>query len=231
MYALLVSGDPTTIELLTDALQQLATSTQVCTDVPTALRLLSKRKFEAVVVDLQLGEETQTVLERTRLSPSNRTTVTFAVVGNQGETEIAFAAGSNFVLDRPLSPTSIGRTLNAAYGLIIRERRRYFRCPVTIPTAIRAGDMGQVQCQAVNISEGGMAVTTSVPLKPGAQVGVQFTLPGQATEFIADSEVCWYDEKGRDLRAAPEVRAARLALPQTGGNLAGVRHRQISKGQ
>jgi len=198
VYALLVSADLTTIGLLADALQQLATSTMVCKDVPTALRLLNKRKFEAVVVDLQLGEETRTILERTRLSPSNRTTVTFAVVGNQGETEAAFAAGSNFVLDRPLSATSIGRTLKAAYGLIIRERRRYFRCPVTIPATIRGeGTEGQVQCESVNISEGGMALTTSIPLRPGAQVGVQFTLPGRATELFAESEICWYDEKGR----------------------------------
>lgn len=199
VYALLVSGDPTTVELLTDALQQLATSTQICTDVPTALRLLNKRKFEAIVVDLQLGKATAEVLERTRLSPSNRTTVTFAVVGTRQEAEMAFTAGSNFVLNRPLSATSIGRTLKAAYGLIVRERRRYFRCPVAIPASIRGSDLveEQVRCQAVNISEGGMSVTTSVPLKPGAQVGVQFTLPGQATEFIAESEVCWYDEKGR----------------------------------
>jgi CheY-like chemotaxis protein len=198
VYALLVSSDPTTIDFLTDALQQLATSTMVCTDVPTALRLLNRRKFEAIVVDLQLGEEAKAVLERTRVSPSNRTTVTFAVVSNKEEMETAFAAGSNFVLERPLAATSIGRTLNAAYGLIIRERRRYFRCPVAISAAIRSGDrVGAVQCEAVNISEGGMAVTTSVPLKPGAQVGVQFTLPGQATEFVAESEICWYDEKGR----------------------------------
>ena len=197
VYALLISSDPTTTEQLTESLQQLATSTEVCIDIPSALQKLDRRKFEAIVVDLALGEQTRAVLERVRLSPSNRTTVTFAITGSKEEARMAFEAGSNFVLERPLSNDSISRTLKAAYGLIVRERRRYFRCPVTIPAAIRRNNMEEVHCQAVNISEGGMAITTSVPLKPGAQVGVDFTLPGQATGITAESEICWYTEAGR----------------------------------
>jgi CheY-like chemotaxis protein len=197
VYALLLSGNPTIIRQLTESLQQLATSTLVCSDVPSALRVLDTRKFEAIVVDLELGEQTRAVLERVRLSPSNRTTVTFAITGSKEEMQMAFDAGSNFVLERPLSVASISRTLKAAYGLIMRERRRYFRCPVTIPAAMRGENMGEVACQAVNISEGGMAISTPVPLKPGAHVGVEFTLPGAAAGFTAKSEICWYNEAGR----------------------------------
>src|SRR5207253_1531282 len=113
------------------------------------------------------------------------------------QSAMAFAAGSNFVLERPLSAISVGRTLKAAYGLIIRERLRYFRCPISIPAAIRDQEAGEIRCQAVNISEGGMAVISSVPLKPGMQVTLQFAIPGQGSQFAAESEICWCDEKGR----------------------------------
>jgi len=40
-------------------------------------------------------------------------------------------------LEGPLSPSSVRRTLKAAYGLIVRERLRYFRGAISIPAAIR----------------------------------------------------------------------------------------------
>ena len=197
VQALLVSNDPQTIEQLSKSLQELAAATEVCTDVPSAIRLVNTRKFETVVVDLKLGEQSKTILERVRLSPSNHTTVAFAITDSTQESALAFEAGSNFVLERPLSPTSVGRTLKAAYGLIVRERLRYFRCPTSIPVVIRKEDGPEIHCQAVNISQGGMAMLTSAPLKPGTQVGVQFTIPGQGSQFSAQSEICWCDEKGR----------------------------------
>jgi hypothetical protein len=49
-------------------------------------------------------------------------------------------------------------------------------------------------------------------LKPGGQVKVVFTLPGQVDFFTFDSEVCWYDDKGRaglrSLNIPPEQHSA-----------------------
>src|SRR5580692_2382302 len=157
---LLVSNDAATIEQLGESMRQLAMSPEICPDVHTALGLLDQRKFEAIMIDLQIGGEASAVLDKVRLSPSNRTAVIFTISGNDAETASAFKAGSNFVLSRPLSLTSIDRSLKVAYGLIVRERRRYFRCPVEIPAKIRRPDMAEVRGQTLNISEGGIAITT-----------------------------------------------------------------------
>ncbi len=77
--ALLVSDDPLTIKQISEPLRELAASTEVCTDIPSAIRLVNTRKFETVVVDLKLGEPSKAILERVRLSPSNHTTVAFAI--------------------------------------------------------------------------------------------------------------------------------------------------------
>jgi acyl-CoA-binding protein len=95
---------------------------------------------------------------------------------------------------RPLSPASIDRSLKVAYGLIVRERRRYFRCPVEILAAIHRPGMLAVHGRTLNISEGGLAINTSLSLKPGAPVKLQFTLPDHATQFETEATVCWAKE-------------------------------------
>jgi len=189
--ALLVSADPVTIRQFSHALQELSISPDVCQEVPAAVGLLNRRKFDAVIVDLQLGEQSGLVLDEVRLSPSNRTSVTFAISGGDAE-GLPFSKRSEFVFERPLSATSIRNTLKPAYGMILRERRRYFRCPISIPVVIQRRALWEVRCHSVNISEGGMALSTFVPLGPGEEVQVQFTLPDHKMPFVVESKVCWW---------------------------------------
>ena len=188
--ALLASADPVTIQQFSHALQELSILPNVCRDVSTAIDLLNCRKFEAVIVDLRLGELSGLILDEVRLSPSNRTAVTFAISSGDAECT-AFRKRSEFVFERPLSAKSIRGTLKPAFGLILRERRRYFRCPLSISVSIRRRTMPLVRCDTVNISEGGMAVRTFVPLSAGEDVQVQFNLPDHKGPFLAESKICW----------------------------------------
>ncbi len=190
--ALLVSADPVTIQQFSHALQELSISPDVCQEVPASIHLLNRRKFDAVIVDLQLGGRSGLILDEVRLSPSNRTAVTFAISGRDAEATAEFRKRSSFVFERPLSTQSIRGTLKPAYGLILRERRRYFRYPVAIPVTILRRSLPEVRCYSVNISEGGMAVSTFVPLSAGEDVRVQFTLPDHKVPFLAESTICWW---------------------------------------
>jgi ActR/RegA family two-component response regulator len=192
--ALLISNDAATIQQLSESMLQLAISPEVCVEVPTALVLLNRRKFDAVVVDFQIRGQANAVLEQVRRSPSNRTAVIFTVSNSDAESVDALKAGSNFVLRRPLSLTSIGQSLKVAYGMILRERRRYFRCPVKIPAAIFRAGMPTIHGQTVNISESGMAIGTSASLRPGVKVQVHFTLPGHESRFVVGAAIRWCKE-------------------------------------
>jgi ActR/RegA family two-component response regulator len=189
--ALLVSNDAITIRQLRESMQQFDMSPEVCSEVPAALVLLNQRKFEAVVVDLLLGGEANEILDKVRRSPSNRTAVIFTVSQSDAETAIAFRAGTNFVLRRPLSSASIGRSLKVAYGLILRERRRYFRCPIEMPVAICRPGMPEIHGQTLNISENGIAIATSIELQPGVKVQVHFALPENESRFVVGATICW----------------------------------------
>src|ERR1700693_2033018 len=108
--ALLVSADPVTIQQCSHSLKEFSISPDVCQEEAAAVHLLNRRKFDAVIVDLQLGEPSGAILDAVRLSPSNRTAVTFAISGSDAE-GTALRKRSEFVFERPLSPQSIRSTL------------------------------------------------------------------------------------------------------------------------
>jgi hypothetical protein len=117
--------------------------------------------------------------------------VTFGIGDNGAAGTAAFRKKSQFVFERPLSAESIHKTLRPAYGLILRERRRYFRYPVSIPIIIQRESKPDLRCNSVNISAGGMALTTHVPLVPGEKVRVWFTLPDHEAPVLAESTIRW----------------------------------------
>lgn len=188
--ALLLSQDATTVDLISRALRQLSISPDVFNDRTTAVRVLDRRKCDAVIVDLQFGDDSGILLDQVRRSTSNRRAVTFAITSGDDANQIA-SRHANFAFNRPLSERSICSTLRAAYGLILRERRRYFRYPVSMPVVLHRQVMPDVYCYALNISEGGMALSTIVSFNPGEEVRVEFTLPETKTLFIAGSTICW----------------------------------------
>jgi len=58
----------------------------------------------------------------------------------------------------------INLSFKAAYGLIVREKRRYFRCPVEVPVAILRTALPAVHGSTVNVSEGGMSIAANASL-------------------------------------------------------------------
>ncbi len=191
--ALLISKDTVAIRELSDGMQQFAIAPELCEDVSLAVRLLNRKRFEAVIIDLA-DEPTDEILQRIRHSPSNSTAVTF-VLSDSGRSA-AFPIQPNFVMQKPLSAGVVGRTLKAAFGLIVRERRRSFRCPVTAHATVY-NNGAQCACNLVNVSEGGLALSEMPALAPGSQVKVRFALPGHTVCVNLEAEICWYDQNGR----------------------------------
>ena len=187
--ALLVSDDSMNIHQLSRALGEVSIRPDLCREVPEALRLLHTRKFDAVIVDSHLGAQSASVLEEVRSSASNRTAVTFAI--DSIGMDSSMRKLSSFVFDGPISSDSVRRTLRAGYGMILRERRRYFRCPTCISVLILKRPTCEVRCHSINISEGGLALNTSVSFKPGELVQLRFALPGRQDPWTMEGTVCW----------------------------------------
>jgi hypothetical protein len=193
--ALVLCKDAPTRELIINSLQPLAIRPAICEEVFSAVRLLATNKFEAIIVDLLLGEEALLIMEQLRFSRTNRTAVTFAITGGAGLSERP-RLDSTFVLQRPLTAEVINQTLRAAYGLVVRERRRYFRCPIAVPAFIKANQPLEFLCQTVNVSEGGIAISTRTMPHSTLPSAVRFSLPERSGQFFAQTKVCWRGQQG-----------------------------------
>jgi len=195
--ALVVSEDAIATRQLAEAMQELALSVEVCVKVPDALDRLNHSKLEVAVIDFSLGNQATLLLQHLRSSASNRTAITFALTRSSAETAFALKAGSSFALERPLTFDSVRHTLQAAYGLIVRERRRYFRHPISVPAAARRRGESEVFGKTVNVSERGMAFLGSTPLAPGTEVTMQFTVTDPLLAMTVECKVCWTNDKGQ----------------------------------
>jgi len=83
---LLVSPSSLTMYQLAKSAHRFAMSVEVCTNARTALDLVNRQKFDAVTVDLALGQPATAILQEMHLPASrNRTAVAFAISGNKDE--------------------------------------------------------------------------------------------------------------------------------------------------
>jgi len=194
-HALLVSNEWPDGGQVTRALQQFAFTVDICQSLESAARLVSIRKFQAIIVDEGANEQMSILLDIIRSSPSNRAAVTFAIVGADKRSGSKICP--NFLLHRPLTDALLASTLKAAMGSIIRDYRRYFRCPLKVPATIQTGGGPSIVCELMNISEGGVALSNCAPLQLGVSVTVRFELPDTVGEFQVDADVCWSDNRSR----------------------------------
>jgi CheY-like chemotaxis protein len=191
LNCLMASFDPTTIREVMGAAAELAISIQEWNGLPEFAATLDQKKFEAIIVDFGIGEDAvRKCIKLVRRSPSNQPAIVFALTNDNGEIASAFTAGANLTLKKPLARDSIISTFKLAYGSMIRERRRYFRCPLSAVASIEQGH-GPVHCRALNISEGGMAIVHEHEVQANRRTVVRFQLPGQPSECIAEAVVRW----------------------------------------
>jgi CheY-like chemotaxis protein len=178
-------------------MEPMAMHVEVCPDIGSATTKLCHRKFEALVVDFKDTAEGLELIQKPREMTSHKGAVVLAIVNRSDEISQAFRAGANFALLKPLLPAMLMRTLRASYPLMVQERRRYFRYAVRIPIHLWSPFRPEFVATSVNVSEGGMALASSLRLRVGEQLNLKLTLPGTESPTTICSEVSWTDNTGR----------------------------------
>jgi CheY-like chemotaxis protein len=196
LESLLLSRDAEVVRVLRPTLEKLSIEVEICQEAKKATEILIAEKFDAVIIDcddLRGGVE---VLQGVRGTPSNKNSVTFAVLnGKKTTTQEAFAMGVNFVLQKPISPLNASRCFNAALNFMVRERRRYYRQPVKMLVKVVVGEK-EIKATSTDISEGGMALLVHQALPKDGTPRLQFTLPDSMISMDIETEVAWADLKG-----------------------------------
>ena len=195
--SLLVSRDPQVIDVLRPTLAKLSVDVEVCRGARSGNEILSSEKFDAVIVDCDDLQGGLSVLESLRKGPSNKNSVTFAILNGSTTTRKAFELGANFVLQKPISPTNAMRCFGAALSFMAREQRRYFRHPIELPIMIVFAQGQELKAATTNIGEGGMAIQVMGNLPKTAVSKVIFTLPGASLATESKVDLAWADGSGR----------------------------------
>lgn len=197
LESLLLSRDAEVLRILRPTLEKLAIDVEICQEARKASEILISEKFDAVIVDCDDLQGGLAVLQGLRATPSNKNSVTFAILnGKKTTTQEAFGMGVNFVLQKPISALNASRCFNAALNFMARERRRYFRQPVRMLVKVILGEK-EFRATSTNISEGGIALTLKEALPKGATPRLQFTLPEINLAMDVETDVAWADMKGR----------------------------------
>jgi CheY-like chemotaxis protein len=197
LESLLVCRDAEVVRVLRPTLEKLSIEVEVSAAARSGAEVLSSAKFDAVIVDCDDLQGGVDVLRSLRQNASNKTSVSFAILNGKTTTQQAFEMGANFVLQKPITTAGTLRCFNTAMSFMIREKRRYFRCPVEVPVKVIFSQGDEMKATGTNLSEGGMAIHFEGTLAKKIIAKVQFTLPGTNVVMEPKSEVAWADGLGR----------------------------------
>jgi CheY-like chemotaxis protein len=192
LQALVLCSDEKIVRVLRRVLSDLEVAVQHCRNAETAIGHLTRKRFEAVIVDCEDAQTAAEVLKSLRLAPGNKRAVAVAIIGGQTGLRAAFEMGAHFVLYKPVSMERAKVSFRAAHSLMKRERRRNLRIPIQIPVRFGRGQTAMT----IDLSEGGLAV--QVPRKSiQGDLRLSFTIPDSDAVITADAQVAWESNTGQ----------------------------------
>jgi ActR/RegA family two-component response regulator len=189
LQALITSGEDALIRRLTLALDEIGVTVMAAPHTGAALPLLQKLRFEAVVVDFDL-EGGMDLIELVRQDERNQRALVLACVRSPESAREASRAGANFILSKPINWEIAKRTLRAAQSMIVRERRTNIREKVRTPARF-VHEERFVDAHVTDMSGSGLSLQTDTVLAVGAQLKIEFSLPGSARPVQCTSKVVW----------------------------------------
>jgi CheY-like chemotaxis protein len=192
LRSLVLCSDEKTTRVLRRVLSDLDIAVEECTDSDTAIRKLTRQRFEAVIVDCNDEDMAARVLASVRSAPCNKRSIAVAMIDSQKAVRSAFALGAHFVLYKPISAERARTSFRAAHALMKCERRRNVRVVMQIPVAL-VSEKGAGQKNAVtsDIGQGGISVQLSRRTRNAGPLRIRFTLPGTAHVVECAAEVAW----------------------------------------
>src|SRR5580698_3872183 len=197
LSSLLVCADAASEQVLRRVLEELNIKVELCPDAVRAAVRLAQERFDLIILDCKTPAGVAALLNESRTSRLNDSSLTVVVVAGQESIREMFSLGVNFVLYKPLSHERALSSLRAAQAVLYRDKRRKARAVVHTHATIDYAGGEQAKATLVNLAEDGMGVTFGKKLPPTCKVYFQFQLPGQMANVRLSGQVVWQDWNGR----------------------------------
>jgi DNA-binding response OmpR family regulator len=196
--ALLVSADPGSLVLIQRILEDNGVNVKVANSAAAASQLIKTTMFDLGIFDHDVPQAVNPCVAR---SEGSNPKMIFALLRGTNLKEIV-GKRVHFVLQKPFSADLFTRSLRAAYGTMLRERRTTFRHPVQITPAysVRLLESSNQKLQSskiVDLSQSGMCIQSLEILPEGAALKIDFQLPDSKELIHVTGTVRWTRASGR----------------------------------
>jgi DNA-binding response OmpR family regulator len=193
LSSMLVSRDWQEVSVLECILGGLHIGVDVESEPDRARIKLAKSKVDALIVDCDLGGTTNFLRNLQSYQPDS---VPLVIVSGSGGRKRLSKTGAAFVFEKPISVEQAVHTLSAARNQIMHGRLRYHRQHLDMPVTLLCGAKERIQCELLNLSQGGVGIQTDRPLN-AKKLQISFTLPKSGRKLKLQGEVAWADPHGR----------------------------------
>jgi len=196
LKSLLLCRDPLVLQTLERLLTEMGVEVEVCSEIEFGMEMFSHRRFDAVIVDMEMRGAGD-VMKSLRRTSHNRNMVTFALIDGRASLKTAFEMGANFVVHKPISPERAKLTMRAAHNLMRRDRRNLGRQNLQVIASLSFESGREVQAVVTDLSDTGMSVLMAEPPPGDRNVRLTLPLPGTRKTIEGWGELVWMDEQGR----------------------------------
>jgi DNA-binding response OmpR family regulator len=198
LSALLVSDDARVLALANKIFDEYGFEVSAVSTVRAATELIRSGSYDLGIYDNDIPG----VFELTGKKAGANPRVIFAMVGRPTGNDIA-GRRVHFIMQKPFNADFFLRSLKAAYGMMLREKRAAFRQDVSIP-AISAklfvdGDNQQslAGVTILNLSKTGLGMMAGRMLPLGSTVQLSFPMPETHELVNLAGTVIWACDNGR----------------------------------
>jgi CheY-like chemotaxis protein len=196
--ALLLSADPGSVAITQKILEKYGLTVKVVASAQSAEQLIKTTKFDLGVFDHDLPEALNLVAGR---ATSANPQMIFALVRGARLNDVR-GKRVHFVVQKPFTADLFARSLRAAYGTMIRDRRLGFRHlvrikPVSCELVQDGGNQALTSSTIMDISQNGMCIQTLEILPQGVTLQIAFQLPESRELIHATGSVMWTRASGR----------------------------------
>ncbi len=197
LKSLLLCSDEKIVRVLRRTLGDLEIAVEACSSGESAVRKLTRERFEAIVVDCSV-EGAEAVLRSARSAPCNKRAIAVAILDADSNLRSAFDLGAHFILYKPISAERAKSSFRAARALMKKERRRNARVSVKIPVEISSVESSaHFKVHTSDLGEGGLAVNLPRRTKLRGRWQLKFALPGSAVILKTEAEFAWEGPGGQ----------------------------------
>ena len=184
LECLLVSRDPGMVGMLSETLEKLAVSTDICFTASNAATRLTERRVDLVIVDWEEGAAE--LLRQIEESPERRKPTVLAVSPSGDPIPGAYA-----LIRNPVTSESCAQPLRLAYNRMLRDHRRHARYPLMSSLTATDQNHRAIPINDADIGDGGVGLVTEERLAIGDVLSFRLLLPETTRSIHAEARVQW----------------------------------------